>query len=120
MANKILMSVAAALAGAILTIGSYHLYQYIRADAVEHDTMELICAPGEVAFAYAQKEYKEKPIIITYDPTNDYTLTLLVNGETQSWTLIRLKEKIGCIVASGTGIIDPAEVLKGSKTQKSL
>jgi hypothetical protein len=61
---------------------------------------ELRCSEAEYVIKYFTEEYQEKPVWVGKSNTGTY-LTLLVNKEKRSWTLIEYSSRLACVLGAG-------------------
>ena len=68
-------------------------------------TARLECYNTVKVFNELQKTYKEAPMILgkTSDEAKS-TMTLWINTNTKSWTIVATKDTLSCIVGAGTDI----------------
>jgi hypothetical protein len=64
------------------------------------------CSNAESVMRYFTEEYKEMPVWVG-KTTNGTHVTLLVNKEKRSWTLIEYDSKLACILGAGDSTSNP-------------
>ena len=65
---------------------------------------QVVCDSAKKMISYFETEYSEKPLWVgAYE--EDKNAAVLVNMETQTWSMIvfRMKENVACLIESGTG-----------------
>lgn len=60
----------------------------------------LKCSKPEVVMNYFRDNFKEMPMWVGKTNTNTY-VTLLVNKETRTWTLIEYEANLACVLGAG-------------------
>jgi hypothetical protein len=69
-------------------------------------TKGLKCSDAEYVMRHFTEEYKEKPVWVG-KTTNGTHVTLLVNKEKRSWTLIEYDSRLACILGAGDATSNP-------------
>ena len=69
-------------------------------------TKSIKCSNAESVMRYFTEEYKERPVWVG-KTTNGTHVTLLINKEKQSWTLIEYDSKLACILGAGDATSNP-------------
>ena len=64
------------------------------------------CSNAESVMQYFTEQYKEMPVWVG-KTTNGTHVTLLVNKEKRSWTLIEYDSKLACILGAGDATSNP-------------
>lgn len=60
----------------------------------------LKCSKPEAVMSYFRDNFKEMPMWVGKTNTNTY-VTLLVNKETRTWTLIEYEANLACVLGAG-------------------
>mgnify|MGYP003346754359 FL=1 len=60
----------------------------------------LKCSKPESVMSYFRDNFKEMPMWVGKTNTNTY-VTLLVNKETRTWTLIEYEANLACVLGAG-------------------
>ena len=86
-----------------LLISLHFLPIYAQNTPDEVVTARLECYNTNIVFNELQKTYKEIPIILgkASDEAGS-TMTLWVNPKEKTWTIVATKDKLSCIVGTGT------------------
>jgi hypothetical protein len=61
---------------------------------------ELKCSEAEFVIRHFAENYGEKPLWVGKSNTNSH-ITLLVNKEKRSWTLVEYDSKMACVLGAG-------------------
>ena len=69
-------------------------------------TKSIKCSNAESVMQYFTEQYKEMPVWVG-KTTNGTHVTLLVNKEKRSWTLIEYDSKLACILGEGDATSNP-------------
>ena len=69
-------------------------------------TKSIKCSNVESVMQYFTEQYKERPVWVG-KTTNGTHVTLLVNKEKRSWTLIEYDSKLACILGAGDATSNP-------------
>ena len=69
-------------------------------------TKSIKCSNAESVMQYFTEQYKEMPVWVG-KTTNGTHVTLLVNKEKRSWTLIEYDSKLACILGAGDATSNP-------------
>lgn len=69
-------------------------------------TKGLKCSDAEYVMRHFTEEYKEKPVWVG-KTTNGTHVTLMVNKDNRSWTLIEYDSRIACILGAGDATSNP-------------
>ena len=69
-------------------------------------TKGLKCSDAEYVMRHFTEEYKERPVWVG-KTTNGTHVTLLVNKEKRSWTLIEYDSRLACILGAGDATSNP-------------
>lgn len=69
-------------------------------------TKVLKCSDAEVVMNHFAENYGEKPVWVG-KTTNGTHVTLLVNKEKRSWTLIEYDSRLACILGAGDATSNP-------------
>jgi hypothetical protein len=69
-------------------------------------TKGMKCSNAEFLMNYFVTEHKEKPIWVGKTAFNT-NITLLVNKEKRSWTMIEYDARIACVIGTGETSSDP-------------
>ena len=60
----------------------------------------LKCGEAQVVITHFSKEYGERPLWVGKDISGTH-ITLLVNKETKTWTLIQYDARLACVLGAG-------------------
>jgi hypothetical protein len=69
-------------------------------------TKSIKCSNAESVMQYFTEQYKEMPVWVG-KTTNGTHVTLLINKEKRSWTLIEYDSKLACILGAGDATSNP-------------
>lgn len=69
-------------------------------------TKSIKCSNAESVMQYFTEQYKEMPVWVG-KTTNGTHVTLLVNKEKRSWTLIEYDSRLACILGAGDATSNP-------------
>lgn len=69
-------------------------------------TKTMKCSDAEYVMRHFTEQYKEKPVWVG-KTTNNTHVTLMVNKEKRSWTLIEYDSRIACILGAGDSTSNP-------------
>jgi hypothetical protein len=61
----------------------------------------LKCGDAQFVMTHFATEYGEKPLWVAKDKATSSHITLLVNKETRSWTLLQYDSSIACVLGAG-------------------
>jgi len=78
----------------------------VNAQEVIELTKGMKCSNAEFLMNYFVTEHKEKPIWVGKTAFNT-NITLLVNKEKRSWTMIEYDARIACVIGTGETSSDP-------------
>ena len=59
------------------------------------------CGDAQWVMNHFTSEYSEKPVWVGKDANSNSYVTLLVNRETRSWTLLQYDGKMACVLSVG-------------------
>lgn len=69
-------------------------------------TKPMKCSDAESVMNYFSNEHKEKPVWVG-KTLNGSHITLLVNKEKHTWTMIEYDSRFGCVLGAGESSSDP-------------
>lgn len=69
-------------------------------------TKTMSCSEAEYVMKHFADKYKEKPVWVG-KTTNGTHVTLMVNKDNRSWTLIEYDSRIACILGAGDATSNP-------------
>ena len=69
-------------------------------------TKSIKCSNAESVMQYFTEQYKEMPVWVG-KTTNGTHVTILINKEKRSWTLIEYDSKLACILGAGDATSNP-------------
>jgi len=61
----------------------------------------VVCMPAKTLFSTLAQKYKEKLYWIGKTESEDSKFALLVNTETNSWTIVEFNKDLACILGNG-------------------
>ena len=73
----------------------------------------VVCASTQVVISTIYEEYKEVPI--WGSQLGDSKIALMVNTETQTWTIIQWNKDVGCVIETGKDFFIRLPMDQGAK-----
>lgn len=67
------------------------------------------CSDAQVVMNHFATEYGEKPIWVGKSENGTY-ITLLMNKEKKTWTMLEYDSKFACVLGAGKGGSDPSAI----------